>query len=494
MSGRHPIAARLLRYVLVLILFISIGAILQNVYADQASIANLLIVILGLAYVIYIILSSLFSFTGWLEANKPNTKDLVMLLILIAGCAICYHYTDRQHKEAMRDAVEKSREVVEYVNDISESKLGVSTASLGKLKPPPLPTIFVFEKGKIKPAPDLFTMPGSAATRTNASPATPLLAPSVPPLPLDLATLYKKSRLSVVAIKSYQSTGALSMLGSGFVIDPGTQIVTNFHVVQGASKVEINFHDGTVETVDEAAAVSPECDLAILNIKTNTLPFAASTKSFELGQKVIVIGNPKGLQQAVSQGAVSGIRATQNGEYYQVTASLSPTNTGGPVLTDEGDLLGMATYGIKDMTNMNLVVPMKNINQCLLQPNPVKLRDMGKNKGSASSCGVEILKLNITENTTATPLTRSMSFSLKNTTACTLKQILLRIVYYDQVAKSSPGKPLDENKKSSPVIVDYEDMILAGPIEQDMAKYYEIMPKSNAPGTPSLTVLDFSAK
>jgi S1-C subfamily serine protease len=141
--------------------------------------------------------------------------------------------------------------------------------------------------------------------------------------------------------------------GSGFVWDDQGSIVTNYHVIAGASEARIRLNDGR----DYAAALvgaSPLHDLAVLRIKVPSNPPPAlplgTSRELRVGQRVYAIGNPFGLDWTLTTGIVSALDRALNGDagntiehLIQTDAAINPGNSGGPLLDSAGRLVGMNT-------------------------------------------------------------------------------------------------------------------------------------------------------
>jgi S1-C subfamily serine protease len=141
--------------------------------------------------------------------------------------------------------------------------------------------------------------------------------------------------------------------GSGFVWDQDGHIVTNFHVVQEAERASVTLNDGSTYPAT-LVGVAPDKDLAVLHIdappsKLLPLPIGQSA-NLRVGQKVLAIGNPFGLDQTLTTGVISGLgreikSVTQRPIYdvIQTDASINPGNSGGPLLDSSGRLIGINT-------------------------------------------------------------------------------------------------------------------------------------------------------
>jgi putative serine protease PepD len=141
--------------------------------------------------------------------------------------------------------------------------------------------------------------------------------------------------------------------GSGAIIDRSGHILTNFHVIDGARRLEVTLADGSKWTV-RPVGTDPSNDLAVVKIdapveKLTVIPLGDSSKLL-VGQKVLVIGNPFGLDRTLTVGIVSSlgrsIRA-DNGRLIrgiiQTDAAINPGNSGGPVLNSSGEVIGVST-------------------------------------------------------------------------------------------------------------------------------------------------------
>jgi S1-C subfamily serine protease len=140
--------------------------------------------------------------------------------------------------------------------------------------------------------------------------------------------------------------------GSGFVWDDRGHIVTNFHVVEGARSLTVTFRDQqTFEA--EVVGLEPRKDLAVLRVrapKELLAPIAVGTSPLEVGQKVVAIGNPYGLDHTLTTGVVSALGRVVKGpagvsirNMVQTDAAINPGNSGGPLLDSGGRLIGMNT-------------------------------------------------------------------------------------------------------------------------------------------------------
>ncbi|HEU4439404.1 MAG TPA: DegQ family serine endoprotease, partial [Methylomirabilota bacterium] len=139
---------------------------------------------------------------------------------------------------------------------------------------------------------------------------------------------------------------AVRSLGSGFIVNPDGYIVTNNHVVDGASQIRVKMDDGR-ELSGKLVGRDPKTDLALLKVEATGLPVIPFGDSAELrvGEPVMAIGNPFGLEQTVTTGIVSATgRVIGQGPYddfIQTDASINPGNSGGPLINSRGQVVGI---------------------------------------------------------------------------------------------------------------------------------------------------------
>lgn len=178
-------------------------------------------------------------------------------------------------------------------------------------------------------------------------------------LPSEQAKAYEAVRRSVVRVRQYghrkeEADERLTGIGSGVVIVDKGVILTNLHVVAGAERVQVVFWDGTVSDATVTGR-QPENDLAVLQAKTLPDDLAAatlrSTADVNLGDKVIAVGFPFGIGPSVSAGVISGLRrdySSPDGDkvlrnLIQFDAAANPGNSGGPLVTMDGSVVGIVT-------------------------------------------------------------------------------------------------------------------------------------------------------
>lgn len=229
----------------------------------------------------------------------------------------------------------------------------------------------------ITTSPPLSTAPSMPSS--SSSPSTSIPAAAVTPsdavtgIEQTVESIFEHVNLSVVNIQVLlpaTSTPAFPgffptpspefspALGSGFVFDSDGHIVTNNHVVAGASNITVTYYDGSTVTASLVGA-DPDSDLAVIKVDTlaagaQPLTLADSTR-LKVGQLAIAIGNPFGLQNTMTVGFVSGLGrllpANENAvgptysipDIIQTDASINPGNSGGVLLDDSGNVIGVTS-------------------------------------------------------------------------------------------------------------------------------------------------------
>jgi len=161
--------------------------------------------------------------------------------------------------------------------------------------------------------------------------------------------------------------------GSGFVLDEDGYILTNYHVVEGADKITVKFHEDPQAYPAKLIGSVPPLDLALLKVdvpdkrKLHPIPLGDSDR-LKVGQKAIAIGNPFGLEFTVTEGIVSAIRTNPGAEssliprLIQTDAAINPGNSGGPLLDSRGEVIGINAAiinpnGIPQFAGIGFAIP-----------------------------------------------------------------------------------------------------------------------------------------
>ncbi len=203
-----------------------------------------------------------------------------------------------------------------------------------------------------------------------------------------LTSLYDQVNPAVVYIEVLvrQGDGLQSLGGgSGFIIDRDGHAVTNNHVIEGADALQVILADGSVADEVEVVGRDAYSDLAVIRIDVAPDRLVSlelgDSDALRVGQRVIAIGNPFGLQGTMTSGVVSAVGRTlasqvlegghfSNPEIIQTDASINPGNSGGPLLDTRGRVVGVST-AIRSGTGVNagvgFAVPVNTVRRILPQ-------------------------------------------------------------------------------------------------------------------------------
>ena len=162
--------------------------------------------------------------------------------------------------------------------------------------------------------------------------------------------------------------------GSGLIVDRDGHIVTNNHVIGDATEIEVRFSDHT-KLIAHVVGKDPDTDLAVLKVTTNR-PLSSArfgdSAGVKVGQWVLAVGNPFGLDQTVTLGVVSGIgreniNLSRYENFIQTDASINPGNSGGPLFNLRGEVIGINTAIINFAQGIGFAIPSNTAKQVIEQ-------------------------------------------------------------------------------------------------------------------------------
>jgi hypothetical protein len=211
-------------------------------------------------------------------------------------------------------------------------------------------------------------------------------AQSAPPRK-DIPAIAKAANGVVVSIITSDKDGEPVAQGTGFLVSRDGRIVTNYHVIKGASSAIVKLPDGAFYDVDGVLAFDKARDLAVIrahgqNFRVVTL---GNSDRVQVGEEIVAIGSPLSLESTVSSGIVSGIRTIQEegGKFLQITAPISPGSSGGPLFNMAGEVVGITTLYLKGGENLNFAIPVNDAK--LLLSNGSKVQDFPVETEAAKS-------------------------------------------------------------------------------------------------------------
>ena len=181
----------------------------------------------------------------------------------------------------------------------------------------------------------------------------------------DIPSIVEKTKPAVVEILTFDQQNKPLKTGTGFFVSSDGALLTNFHVISGASSILAKTPTGAVYFLKNVVAGSESDDVAKLQFLATDVPYltlGSSLKTVE-GQHVLVIGNPEGLEGTVSDGIISAFRSGRS--MIQITAPISPGSSGSPVLDETGQVIGMATLVSKEGQNLNFAISAEAIKEAI---------------------------------------------------------------------------------------------------------------------------------
>jgi serine protease Do len=197
--------------------------------------------------------------------------------------------------------------------------------------------------------------------------------------PTSLGPLIRSVRASVVNVLAQRPPEAAaadglaaSQQGSGFIISRDGYLVTNHHVVVGAQQISVLFPDGRREFA-ELIGTDAATDVALLKMKGElknlSIAYLGNSDKLEVGDWVVAIGNPFGLDSSVAQGIISAkervLGISEFDDFIQTDALISPGNSGGPLFNMRGEVVGINTAIVKGSSRIGFAVPINMVKELL---------------------------------------------------------------------------------------------------------------------------------
>jgi len=184
---------------------------------------------------------------------------------------------------------------------------------------------------------------------------------------LSVKEIVQRESPAIVAIYNLDEKGELRGTGTGFIVRSTGVVVTNYHVIDGASDAMVKLKNGEVYDHVMVIEADPRRDIAVLKIRAINPPTVTlgNSSRVEAGDRAIAIGNPKGLEHTVSDGLVSAHRMDLPGKegtsIFQISAPISPGSSGGPLYNERGEVIGITTayLAAEGAQNLNFAVDIK---------------------------------------------------------------------------------------------------------------------------------------
>ena len=177
--------------------------------------------------------------------------------------------------------------------------------------------------------------------------------------------LVKKIQPAIVTIVAYDANRNVTNQGSGFFVDKKGHLITNYHVLDGAYAADVKTFDGAKHPIEVVVAENKLSDLIKVRVKIpeGAVHWVVVTETEpSIGERVMVVGTPMGLEQTVSEGIVSAVRELPVvGKVFQLSAPISPGSSGSPVVNMNGNVIGVVSFQAVKGQNLNFAVSGKGI-------------------------------------------------------------------------------------------------------------------------------------
>jgi tetratricopeptide (TPR) repeat protein len=212
----------------------------------------------------------------------------------------------------------------------------------------------------------------AGSSQPTASPTTNQIVspPASATTQIDVTRIAAAARPAVALVTVQRKEGKTTNFGTGFFVAADGKLVTNAHVLQGATTAEAKLENGATYNIAGILKAAVDKDLVIAKVEAKDVPFLpVDTGSMpEPGKRIVVVGSPFGLEGSVSEGIVSGQRtAKPNDEWLQITAPISPGSSGSPVINQEGKVVGVSTFVIEKGQSVNFARPAQYVSDLLKQ-------------------------------------------------------------------------------------------------------------------------------
>jgi|ERR1019366_2072556 hypothetical protein len=179
---------------------------------------------------------------------------------------------------------------------------------------------------------------------------------------LTTAQIAKKVSPSVVVIQGKTDSG--DVLGSGFIISKDGKIVTNLHVIRDLKTANVQLANGDLFDSVSVLATDERCDLAVIQVVGHDLPVLdlGNSDALSVGDPVVVVGSPSGLEGTVTAGILSSVRDIADGfKVLQTDAAVNPGNSGGPLLNNKAEVIGVVSFQLRSAQGLNFAIPINYV-------------------------------------------------------------------------------------------------------------------------------------
>jgi hypothetical protein len=195
------------------------------------------------------------------------------------------------------------------------------------------------------------------------------------------AQILDKSRGSVAVIVAAGDTSA--KLGTGFFLHSTGMLLTNLHVVEGTDFVGVKLPmRSDILWAKKAKGFDLDNDLALLAVEASGVEAVTlgDSDNVRVGDPIVVVSNPEGLEQTISNGLISGIRDLDGRKLFQISAPISEGSSGGPVFNERGEVIGVVVSSLRSGQNLNFAVPINYAKPLLYWPTAIPITALPRPK------------------------------------------------------------------------------------------------------------------
>jgi serine protease Do len=179
---------------------------------------------------------------------------------------------------------------------------------------------------------------------------------------LTSAELAKRVSPSVVVIQGKTESG--DVLGSGFIVSKDGKIVTNLHVIKDMKTGSVQLANGEIFGPVSVLAIDERRDLAVVGIPGFDRPALelGDSDAVTIGEPLVVVGSPHGLEGTVTAGILSSVRDGGDGyKLLQTDAAVNPGNSGGPLVNNKGQAIGVVSFKLRSAEGLNFAIPVNYV-------------------------------------------------------------------------------------------------------------------------------------
>jgi hypothetical protein len=273
-------------------------------------------------------------------------------------------------------------------------------------------------------------------------------------IPLTTAQIAKRVSPCVVVIHGKTDSG--DVLGSGFIISKDGKIVTNLHVIREMKTATVQLANGKIFDSMSVLATDQRRDLAVIHIAGFDLAALelGNSNSVVVGEPVVVVGSPQGLEGTVTAGILSSVRDSGDGfKVLQTDAAVNSGDSGGPLVNSKGQAIGVVSFKLRSAEGLNFAIPINYLKGLLNEfHEPISLAQMRTNLIASSTSNQESngpsLKETLDWLKATVPLSTyqfGLSYSNLGPSDTTVRTVPIRFescsVVLDIIFKSIPREP-----------------------------------------------------